>query len=212
MLRETVVFFLLLGILATGFVQSMIALDAADTELSDPWSIINILLQVSVARLSLYFRWSLRHPAGQSLTTPRLFPQALLGSPDFDSTAKGFSPPFGLMCVPACLCVLRRCVLLTVLWPTHLSQSPQSIYYAWSFLTIIILLNILIALFGLCSSCRNLVVCLVRLTHSCVLGRYGLLGHRGGRDQSVPHALLVQDDQHDPRTGLLRLPVAIQLD
>lgn len=102
MLRETVVFFLLLGILATGFVQSMIALDAADTELSDPWSIINILLQVSVARSSLCFRRSLRPSAGQSLTTPRLFPQALLGSPDFDSTAKGFSPPFGLMCVPAC--------------------------------------------------------------------------------------------------------------
>ena len=89
MLRETLIFFLLLAIMALGFVQSMLALDSADTELSDPWGIINILLQ------------------------------ALLGSPDFDQTAKNFSPPFGLI-----------------------------IYYAWSFLTIIILLNILIALFG----------------------------------------------------------------
>lgn len=45
--------------------------------------------------------------------------QALLGSPDFDTPNSRFGYPFGLV-----------------------------IYYAWSFLTIIILLNVLIALFG----------------------------------------------------------------
>lgn len=90
MLRETLIFFLLLAIMALGFVQSMVALDAADTELSDPWGIINILLQ------------------------------ALLGSPDFDSTAKNFSPPFGLVIVrrplppPRSLLCARACVRLAL--------------------------------------------------------------------------------------------------
>lgn len=73
-----------------GFVQSLLALDAADSEVDSFWAIINLLIQ------------------------------ALLGSPGFDEYKEGFSPPFGMV-----------------------------IYYAWSFLTLLILLNILIALFGL---------------------------------------------------------------
>ncbi|KAL7413036.1 calcium activated cation channel [Mrakia frigida] len=89
MIRESLVFFILLGIMAVGFIQSMLALDAADGEVQDFWLIFNMLIQ------------------------------ALLGSPDFDSPRTKFGPPFGMI-----------------------------IYYAWSFMALIILLNILIALFN----------------------------------------------------------------
>lgn len=116
MLRESLVFFILLGsesrlllcsrsrqrhglrilttislwaVMAVGFVQSLLALDAADGVVQDSVLVVNILLQ------------------------------ALLGSPDFDSPKEKFGPPFGLI-----------------------------IYYAWSFMALVILLNILIALFN----------------------------------------------------------------
>ncbi|CDZ98754.1 hypothetical protein [Phaffia rhodozyma] len=89
MLRESAIFFILLGIMALGFIQSLLALDAADSKIDSFWAIINLLIQ------------------------------ALLGSPGFDQYEEGFSPPFGMV-----------------------------IYYFWSFLTLLILLNILIALFG----------------------------------------------------------------
>lgn len=153
MLRETLIFFLLLAIMALGFVQSMLALDSADTELSDPWGIINILLQ------------------------------ALLGSPDFDQTAKNFSPPFGLI-----------------------------IYYAWSFLTIIILLNILIALFGtaysdIAEDATNQYLChfSASLIFRDVLTQR--LTHRPRRP-----VRRLQGHQHDPRARLVCLPQPLQPD
>jgi hypothetical protein len=91
MLRESAIFFILLAILAMGFIQSMYALDAADQEVGDYglWELINNLLR------------------------------SIMGDPDFDTAAERFGPPFGTI-----------------------------IYYFWNFLTAIILLNILIALFG----------------------------------------------------------------
>jgi hypothetical protein len=53
--------------MALGFIQSLVALDAADSSLDSFWTIINLLIQ------------------------------ALLGSPDFDTTAEGFGHPFGLI-------------------------------------------------------------------------------------------------------------------
>lgn len=89
MLRDSAIFFILLGIMALGFAQSLYALDAADGSVGSTEVITNGLLQ------------------------------ALLGSPDFDTPNQRFGYPFGLI-----------------------------IYYAWSALTIVILLNVLIALFG----------------------------------------------------------------
>lgn len=92
MLRESVIFFILLAVLGMGFVQSMYALDAADSDIDanyGVWSLINNLLR------------------------------SIMGDPDFDTAAERFGPPFGTI-----------------------------IYYFWNFLTAIILLNILIALFG----------------------------------------------------------------
>jgi hypothetical protein len=89
MLRESLVFFILLGIMSIGFVQSLLALDAADGVVQDSVLIVNILIQ------------------------------ALLGSPDFDSPKEKFGPPFGLI-----------------------------LYYSFSFVSAVILLNILIALFN----------------------------------------------------------------
>ncbi|BEJ00680.1 hypothetical protein CcaverHIS631_0505370 [Cutaneotrichosporon cavernicola] len=92
MLRESAIFFILLAILAAGFIQSMYALDAADREIDEKfgmWSLINNLLR------------------------------SIMGDPDFDTASERFGPPFGTI-----------------------------IYYFWNFMTAIILLNILIALFG----------------------------------------------------------------
>lgn len=69
MLRESAIFFILLAIMAIGFMQALYALDAADRE-TDPKSI--------------------------SLLVNNLI-QALLGNPDFDSATENFSPPFGLI-------------------------------------------------------------------------------------------------------------------
>ncbi|WWC60249.1 uncharacterized protein I303_102815 [Kwoniella dejecticola CBS 10117] len=89
MLRESTIFFILLGIMAVGFVQSMYALDAADGETGGAAIVVNNLIQ------------------------------ALLGSPDFDSPSERFGYPFGLI-----------------------------IFYGWNFISTIILVNVLIALFG----------------------------------------------------------------
>ncbi|WWC97015.1 hypothetical protein V866_003892 [Kwoniella sp. B9012] len=67
MLRESTIFFILLGIMAVGFVQSMYALDAADGETGGAAIVVNNLIQ------------------------------ALLGSPDFDSPTERFGYPFGLI-------------------------------------------------------------------------------------------------------------------
>ncbi|KAK8861535.1 hypothetical protein IAR55_002357 [Kwoniella newhampshirensis] len=89
MLRESTIFFILLGIMAIGFVQSLYALDAADGETGGHGIVVNNLIQ------------------------------ALLGSPDFESPSERFGYPFGLV-----------------------------IFYAWNFVSTIILVNVLIALFG----------------------------------------------------------------
>ncbi|WRT65647.1 uncharacterized protein IL334_002592 [Kwoniella shivajii] len=89
MLRESTIFFILLAIMAIGFVQSLYALDAADGETGGTGLVINNLIQ------------------------------ALLGSPDFESPSERFGYPFGLI-----------------------------IFYAWNFISTIILVNVLIALFG----------------------------------------------------------------
>ncbi|BEJ15939.1 hypothetical protein CspHIS471_0505440 [Cutaneotrichosporon sp. HIS471] len=92
MLRESAIFFILLAILAAGFIQSMYALDAADRDIDEKygmWSLVNNLLR------------------------------SIMGDPDFDAANERFGPPFGTI-----------------------------IYYFWNFMTAIILLNILIALFG----------------------------------------------------------------
>ncbi|CAD6589939.1 MAG: hypothetical protein TREMPRED_005579 [Tremellales sp. Tagirdzhanova-0007] len=89
MLRESAIFFILLAIMAIGFLQSLYALDAADGQSGGGAIVINGLIQ------------------------------ALLGSPDFDSPSERFGYPFGLI-----------------------------VYYSWNFLTTIILVNVLIALFG----------------------------------------------------------------
>lgn len=68
MLRESAIFFILLAVLAVGFIQSMYALDAADQEIEDEyglWSLINNLLR------------------------------SVMGDPDFDTAAERFGPPFG---------------------------------------------------------------------------------------------------------------------
>lgn len=69
MLRESAIFFILLGIMAIGFMQALYALDAADreTDSSTMTMLINNLIQ------------------------------ALLGSPDFDTPTQNFSYPFGLI-------------------------------------------------------------------------------------------------------------------
>ncbi|WWC87828.1 uncharacterized protein L201_002720 [Kwoniella dendrophila CBS 6074] len=67
MLRESTIFFILLGIMAIGFVQSMYALDAADGETGGAAIVVNNLVQ------------------------------ALLGSPDFDTPSERFGYPFGLI-------------------------------------------------------------------------------------------------------------------
>ncbi|WVR03896.1 hypothetical protein IAU60_000895 [Kwoniella sp. DSM 27419] len=67
MLRESGIFFILLGIMAIGFVQSLYALDAADGESGGASIVVNNLIQ------------------------------ALLGSPDFDSPSERFGYPFGLI-------------------------------------------------------------------------------------------------------------------
>ncbi|WVF67133.1 hypothetical protein IAT40_001878 [Kwoniella sp. CBS 6097] len=89
MLRESTIFFILLGIMAIGFVQSLYALDAADGETGGGGMVVNNLIQ------------------------------ALLGSPDFESPSERFGYPFGLI-----------------------------IFYGWNFVSTIILVNVLIALFG----------------------------------------------------------------
>lgn len=206
--RESLIFFILLSILSLGFVQSMLALDAADGEIQDFWRIVNLLVQ------------------------------ALLGSPDFDSTSAGFSPPFGKSRPSASLI---PCAL-----PSTHARLPMSgllIYYGWSTITIVILLNVLIALFGssrpiLASSCSffafsscvstvivlrfllrssslasSLVPSIARgtpLIHLPLPDRHGLLGHLRGRDQPVPRSLLFQDHRYDPGARQLRLPRAVQ--
>lgn len=74
--------------MALGFVQSLVALDAADSSLDSFWSIVNLLTQ------------------------------ALLGSPDFDTTAKGFGPPFGLIIyyVRSSVSVSSRLCTSPLLW------------------------------------------------------------------------------------------------
>ncbi|WWD16556.1 hypothetical protein CI109_100983 [Kwoniella shandongensis] len=89
MLRESTIFFILLAIMAVGFVQSLYALDAADGETGGGGIVVNNLIQ------------------------------ALLGSPDFESPSERFGYPFGLI-----------------------------IFYTWNFVSSIILVNVLIALFG----------------------------------------------------------------
>lgn len=68
MLRESVIFFILLAVLAMGFIQSMYALDAADRDIEEEygiWSLVNNLLR------------------------------SVMGDPDFDTAAERFGPPFG---------------------------------------------------------------------------------------------------------------------
>ncbi|ORX33691.1 calcium activated cation channel [Kockovaella imperatae] len=67
MLRESAIFFILLAIMAIGFLQSLYALDAADGEAGGTGIVINGLIQ------------------------------ALLGSPDFDTPSSRFGYPFGLI-------------------------------------------------------------------------------------------------------------------
>jgi hypothetical protein len=92
MLRESAIFFILLGILGVGFVQAMFALDAADGNDEDSGGFGNLVNNLI---------------------------QALLGSPDYGPSTERFGYPFGLL-----------------------------IYYSWNFLTSIVLVNVLIALFG----------------------------------------------------------------
>ncbi|GMK55778.1 hypothetical protein CspeluHIS016_0208340 [Cutaneotrichosporon spelunceum] len=68
MLRESVIFFILLALLAIGFIQAMYALDAADRDIDEKygiWSLINNLLR------------------------------SIMGDPDFDAANERFGPPFG---------------------------------------------------------------------------------------------------------------------
>lgn len=67
MLRESAIFFILLGIAGIGFFQSLYALDAADGESGGGEIVLNGLVQ------------------------------ALLGSPDFQSPTERFGYPFGLI-------------------------------------------------------------------------------------------------------------------
>lgn len=85
-----------------------------------------------------------------------------------------------------------------------LRVSPQG----WAFLTILILLNILIALFGtavrcLAPSLRVLPCFGGRLNpFSCPIDLAWLdlvLGHLRGRNESVPSLLRLQDGLNDPR-------------
>lgn len=112
MLRESAIFFILLGVLGLGFAQSMFALDAADGDLDT----------------FLPFKpfGGDGDPEQQSSVVVLInnLVQALLGSPefgifDYDNDGGRFGYPFGLV-----------------------------IYYSWNFLTTIILVNVLIALFG----------------------------------------------------------------
>lgn len=90
MLKESAIFFVLLTLLAAGFAQSLLGLDAADGTRDSTDAIINSLIQ------------------------------GLLGSSNFALYQQGtVSYPFGLV-----------------------------IYYSWCILTLVLLLNILIALFG----------------------------------------------------------------
>ncbi|KAM0755923.1 calcium activated cation channel [Meredithblackwellia eburnea MCA 4105] len=90
MLKESAVFFTLLGLLAIGFGQALTGLDVADSSRDSTESVIHSLIQ------------------------------GLLGSPAFDLYDKTSSSyPFGMV-----------------------------LYYGWSVLTLVILLNILVALFG----------------------------------------------------------------
>lgn len=90
MLKESAVFFVLLGLFGIGFGQALMGLDVADEKRDSTETVIHTLIQ------------------------------ALLGSPNFDEYDRGASSyPFGMI-----------------------------LYYIWSTVCIIILLNILIALFG----------------------------------------------------------------
>lgn len=67
MLRESVIFFILLAVMSIGFAQAMFALDAADGEVVEGSLVVNSLLQ------------------------------AFLGAPDFDTPRERFGYPFGLI-------------------------------------------------------------------------------------------------------------------
>lgn len=103
MLRESAMFFILLGIMGIGFAQAMYALDASDgsTTGGDEGNLLD------------------GDDGGGFGNLINNLIQALLGSPDYGPTTEKFGYPFGLI-----------------------------IYYAWNFLTTIILVNVLIALFG----------------------------------------------------------------
>ncbi|GAA5930927.1 uncharacterized protein JCM15063_002498 [Sporobolomyces koalae] len=90
MLKESAVFFVLLGLFGIGFGQALMGLDVADEKRDSTETVIHTLIQ------------------------------ALLGSPNFDEYDRGSSSyPFGMI-----------------------------LYYVWSTTCIVILLNVLIALFG----------------------------------------------------------------
>lgn len=91
MLAESGIFFLLLTLLATGFFQALVGLDAADGNTDSVDIVVNSLLQ------------------------------AMLGSAQFDLYTDSKAPNFPFNAI---------------------------LYYSWSALVIILLLNILIALFG----------------------------------------------------------------
>ncbi|BFZ62032.1 Calcium channel yvc1 [Saitoella coloradoensis] len=92
MLKESVVFFALLAVVAAGFIQSFLGLDSADQVLDSPVALLHSIIQ------------------------------AVLQSPDFD-TFRDFAKPFGPI-----------------------------LYYLWVFVTAVILLNILVALFNVAYS------------------------------------------------------------
>ncbi|ODQ55443.1 hypothetical protein SAICODRAFT_76435 [Saitoella complicata NRRL Y-17804] len=92
MLKESVVFFALLAVVAAGFIQSFLGLDSADRVLDSPVALLHSIIQ------------------------------AVLQSPDFD-TFRDFAKPFGPI-----------------------------LYYLWVFVTAVILLNILVALFNVAYS------------------------------------------------------------
>jgi hypothetical protein len=109
MLRESAIFFTLLALLAMGFAQSLLGLDASDENPRDATeAVVRSLIEGDAFDMT-------------GLPDPLMLDLGLLGSPNFDLYARdgNIAYPYGMIS-----------------------------YVLWSFLTLVILLNVLVALFG----------------------------------------------------------------